>query len=90
MEALVTRILELSSSTEADSAPDDVVDLGASPDTTTDNGRFTPNPNTYTKTETNGSYTDTTGYSKVSNMRGFVGSTTGNEERRQSSACFCS
>lgn len=85
MEALVTRILELSSN-EPDCAPE-----GLGPqNTTTDQDRLTPNPtNTYSSNGTNDiTVTDSTGYSKVSNMKGLVGHIPhSDQQRRQSSSC---
>ena len=82
----MTRILELSSR-EPEPA-EDVVDLGNSPGmSSTDHDRLTPTP-TYTYSNgTNGSYTDSTGYSKVSNMKGLVGNLPEPEEGRRQSCC---
>ena len=86
METLVTKILDLSSR-EAN-LPVDVVDLG-----TADSAppQATPTQN-HTHTEytngTTGNYDDSTGYSKVSNMRGFVGHIPpSSEQENHRSAC---
>ncbi len=81
----MTRILELSKREDTE-MPDDVVDLGT-PDSATLQDRLTPNPTTYSKTYTNGTggY-DSTGYSKVSNMKGLVANVP-TPDRRQSSSC---
>ena len=84
MDTLVTKILDLSSR-EAD-LPVDVVDLGIDPDNSP-----APRPSNHTHTEyTNGTsnYDDSTGYSKVSNMRGLAGHIPpSNPDNHRSSAC---
>lgn len=87
MEALVTRILELSSN-EPDSAPDGIAPQNAS---TTDHEKLTPNPtHTYSSNGTNGTnditvVSDSTGYSKVKSLVGNIPQP--DQRRRQSSSC---
>ncbi len=88
METLVTKILDLSS--QEANLPVDVVDLGT-PDATALPQQDTRAANHTHAEYTNGTsnyYDDTTGYSKVSNMRGLAGHVPRpTEENRRSSAC---
>ena len=91
METLVTKILDLSA--QEANLPVDVVDLGT-PDPATppqqQQDRHTAN-HTHTEYYTNGTsnYDDSTGYSKVSNMRGLVGHIPSSRQENQRSSGCC-
>lgn len=84
MDSLVTKILELSSR-EA-SLPVDVVDLGGS-DGAVQQDSHTPNHTRTEYTNGNSNYDDSTGYSKVSNMRGLAGHIPSSNQENQRSTC---
>ena len=83
MDTLVTKILDLSSR-EA-SLPVDVVDLGTADGTAQNN--YTPDHTRTEYTNGNSNYDDSTGYSKVSNMRGLVGHIPNSDQDRHKSTC---
>ncbi len=86
IDALVTKILDLSS--RESSLPVDVVDLGTPDGAAQQDNNHAPNHTHTEYTNGNSNYDDSTGYSKVSNMRGLAGHIpSSNQDSHRSTCC---